>query len=706
MLSRQIDASFYRAYYADAKDMSDDEVLAYFRTPESRMRVANHTEFLEDGRKRGLVPADFDPTHYIYANPDLLDLRPDWQATLHFVNHGRSEGRSYTRPFDIRFYAELYFDNPVGRMPLLLHWAKGTSSGYGSLGEALARNGFTSDAWVKFFDPAFYAGNAMLPSAFGNPTKLLVHFIESGCQALLPIAAGLEFDPEFLTQFVAGTPGVDPVSVYRIWLQDGLAAGAPASEKAFLRQIDVNLPSVPSGFDWRRYAAERQLPSDLGANKWLAFQHFVDSGIHQEMPIPLASGSEGSVLFELGNRYARKGDLVQAEQIYDRLALSPVVSECWLQHMGDLALRQRQMARALLYYRRTYDAGLHTYWTCVNAAEASLACGMVMEGLSWTSRGRAFRGRDRRLDHLQDRCVAQLYQLETRRYGEALSRSSPEAANDLRICLDTIYGHFVSRYQFDSQQEMPRPSIPGRRPLQVIMLANMDLPQCTFYRVNQKLEQLSDGDLQLQIFSRDQYVDFKAAAGTADAAILYRIAANPDVLDCIAYCRSTGVPLAYEIDDLVFDEAHFPEPIEAYGGTITQETHLQLRMGCPLFEHVIRLCDFGIASTDRLGEHLARLVRSKHSIIHRNGLSQELTDVAVSNVERPNAGRSGRVVVFYGSGTKAHARDFHDQVEPALTKLMAVNSRGGVHRLRLCRCYTAGGTFSRSRTALRPNRRS
>ena len=172
----------------------------------------------------------------------------------------------------------------------------------------------------------------------------------------------------------------------------------------------------------------------------------------------------------------------------------------------------------------------------------------------------------------------------------------------------------------------------------------------------------------LTVVDRNDTAAFLSALATADAALFYRVASDPNVLGCIAACRAANIPTIYEIDDLVFDPGHFPEPLDRYSGTITAAQHLELRAGVALVRHALGMCDFGIASTSELAGHM-RGVRTGEVFVHRNGLSRELESLA-----RAGTGpRSPRptVTIFYGSGTKAHGADFHDLLEPVLIRLMA-----------------------------------
>jgi len=240
--------------------------------------------------------------------------------------------------------------------------------------------------------------------------------------------------------------------------------------------------------------------------------------------------------------------------------------------------------------------------------------------------------------------------------------------------IQEIYQSFLACYaiQYGGEPAMRRPGAAAK--LVVAVLANCDLAQCTYYRVTQKLEHLSAAGVDIRIFPLGQEQKFLSAAATADIAIFYRTAASAVTLQCAAYCKLIGLPAIYEIDDLVFDAEHFPDTYESYAGAISPEKHFELRCGVTLVHSFIALCDYGIASTEALRSELAKVVKTGKVIVHRNLLSLELAAAAKSGAALgPKFSSGAAVTIFYGSGTLAHARDFHEMVEPALFRLMTEN---------------------------------
>jgi glycosyltransferase involved in cell wall biosynthesis len=202
----------------------------------------------------------------------------------------------------------------------------------------------------------------------------------------------------------------------------------------------------------------------------------------------------------------------------------------------------------------------------------------------------------------------------------------------------------------------------------VALLANVDLRQCTHYRVEQKEQLFQSLGLEYHIFAASEAEQFITALPGVSAAIFYRLPAFPMNVRAIEVARSLGIPTYYEIDDLVFESSEYPEPFETYGGAITSDFYQMLQFGTPLFRAAMALCDYGIASTHSLAKHMKPVVRKHKVFVLPNGLDERnsrFLDRAPSRVRQ-----DGSIIIFYGSGTKAHNSDFLDLAGPALLEVM------------------------------------
>ena len=663
---RQVNPVFYRAHYPEAAHLTDAEIQNHFKTRASLKKYANEREFIDDCASKRRIPADFDSLNYIIANRDLWHIRSDWQSMLHFLREGEQAGRLYELPFDSVFYRAQYLPDQVdlSAQDLKEDWRSGQVNRYGSLDEALVRNGFTSAAWIREFPHWQYIAHNGLAPLVRNETQALIHFITTGCRQLLSLGQGAMFDPAFCRQFSPSFARLTDAELYAVWIQASKLPEFFPNETIFLAAHKIPLSRVPDGFLWRD-----SLPSaDPAENRWTTLVRFAREGVFEAKPLPLADDCAATVLAALADHHAVAGALEKAARLYDRALLHATDPNCHLlQHAADLALRTGRPERAVLLYREVERKQGQTLWTFANAATAAMECGelewaqeRLLAGLRVFPRSRVLR------EHLRT-WLRKAYDLAVHTHTLFLRAGSPDADDQLIARLRQIYAVVLDAFLAARPPPIGRGAHTGRERPRVVMLANKDLPQCTFYRVDQKAEQFAAAGIAFEAVEQSRTGEFMTAASTADAVIFYRVAMTVEAMLCLAWCEANGIPTFYDIDDLVFDAEHFPEEFAAYGDAITAEQHFDLRRGVGLVKAAIGFCDYGIASTNLLSEHLAPLVRRQAALVHRNTLSAKLKKVIREDIVRfPSAGP----VLFYGSGTKAHARDFQDMLVPALDALM------------------------------------
>jgi glycosyltransferase involved in cell wall biosynthesis len=202
----------------------------------------------------------------------------------------------------------------------------------------------------------------------------------------------------------------------------------------------------------------------------------------------------------------------------------------------------------------------------------------------------------------------------------------------------------------------------------VLIIADLGLPQCKCYRVDQKTEQLDAAGIGWKVVSYLSDITTAIRESIAvDAVIFYRVPASPDVLWSLAMLRRAEIPVFFEIDDLMFDAAYFPPSFESYASQITHDLYVSLVLATSAFQACMAACDYGIASTPALAEAMGPFVVSGRAFVHRNGLglahARSYREPS-THPERP------RVRIFYGTGTKAHNEDFETNLARPLARLL------------------------------------
>ena len=144
----------------------------------------------------------------------------------------------------------------------------------------------------------------------------------------------------------------------------------------------------------------------------------------------------------------------------------------------------------------------------------------------------------------------------------------------------------------------------------------------------------------------------------------------PKIVESILYANSLGIETFFDIDDLIFTR-DFPDSFESYENQISRQDYFGLCHGVALYRQAISLCNGAIVSTRPLAAIIAPLVAggAERTFVVPNGLDDRSERAALFAQNKGTPGDG--VSIFYGSGTKAHNRDFTDIVAPALLEVLA-----------------------------------
>jgi glycosyltransferase involved in cell wall biosynthesis/tetratricopeptide (TPR) repeat protein len=627
----------------------------YFPNPDALL-----AQYAADGN---VLPADFSADYYRFLNRDISDaLRADWQAKLHYLEVGKRESRSY-RMEVTDFVTELFFDGKkqvAGDIEKTLELA----GIYTSLPDMLVRNKVYSDTFLKIFDFAAYAAHAM-PASFRTKLQCIRHFLEVGIPALSPISAELVFDPGFYRE-AAELEGIATVSsdvdAYLHWLNYGIDKSVAPNGAAALRQFGLTeRASFPSGFDHRLYRARNPDREDLWyETRWRALGAVIDSGLAEgRLGCPLDDTTR-EVYRVAADRQAVTRSYQSAKLLYEQVLATFPDDTMSLRHYADCLLQLEDFFQAAVFYKKTIASGRDNPWTHLNLTTC------LLNLKQWTEAAQTIgRLAEKRPG---DWAIAQRYHEVVQQGFDALSddatwlaRNGFYAESQTRIAQAC---HLLTeRLSREAPVELPYGAVK-----RVAIIADIGLPQCKFYRVTQKCEQLTEAGIGWQVFDyMNGTQDYINSCGSFDAAIFYRVPAIPSIVRAIEAARRAGQPTFYEIDDLMFDPEKFPPPFETYGGQISHDIYASLVTGAVTLKHALSICDFAIASTTALAAAMAPHSLRKRAFVHRNGLGKTHMNNFDVLDERPRA----ELRLFYGSGTKAHNEDFTTELAPSLLKLFA-----------------------------------
>jgi glycosyltransferase involved in cell wall biosynthesis len=173
-----------------------------------------------------------------------------------------------------------------------------------------------------------------------------------------------------------------------------------------------------------------------------------------------------------------------------------------------------------------------------------------------------------------------------------------------------------------------------------------------------------------------------------DKIIIYRAPALPDVIDVLLQARAFGIETYYDIDDLIFDQDHYPPPRESLADMISPIEYAGLVTGSVLFREAIKLCDYGITSTPPLQDPIAALVGRGKCFLSRNALGKAHLDF-LAHPASEDESPTDKFVLLYGSGSRSHNENFRMIARP----LAAFLRKYPVTQLRLCGPVEIGRDF-------------
>ena len=525
----------------------------------------------------------------------------------------------------------------------------------------LRRHGIASQSFLKLFDTADHlALNGAVVLA--NAAQCVRHFAETGRRALCPIAVDWRCDAAFYREAAPGAAALAPADAYLHWLNLGIDAGLSPNPAALLKDLGLRRSDgMPAGFDAAAYlATAADLPGGC-RTRWDALRHLIDHGIPEGQDCCPDVAGNADLYVASADRLAAAGKLAAARPAYEKVLAAEPANGVALQHYADCLLRLGDPYGAEQAYLRVVAAGQASVWTDLNLAKCRAQAGRGAEAAAGLAALSARMPGDLAI-------VAQAREAAAAAFAELSARAHRLASAGF---LDAARGA-MERAAAILMPPAARSAAPvslARRPIRsVALVADCSLPQCRLYRVQQKLEQLAAAGVAARLFdSAGSLEPFASALTHIDAVIFYRVAASPAIAAAIEAARSAALPTFYEIDDLIFDAAHFPDSFASYGGLVSREAYGGLATGAALFHAALSLCDYALASTPALAARMQPHVRSKTAFVHRNALGAAHRE-AIASAAPQSAG--GPVRIFYGTGTLAGGEDFATLAAPALDRLL------------------------------------
>ena len=662
------DAGFYKASYPDLGHIrSDKELRDHYWThgrAEGRFGSLSGMNAILTSQ-HGPLPDDFDSRDYLALHQDLQreGMTPN-QALVHYLRHGREEGRAYVR-MNCDLFRALYLRGQVISDADLFESLKDAYFSEGKLRtgrDVMCSKGLAGGGrWIEALNlEEFHALNYDWAGSTGTLMEAIDAMLGEGVRRLAPIAESLVFDPVFYREYQPEVADASDEDAYRHWLFTGFEDNAPGSQRQLFEKLNLPLGAYPTGFEWERYVT-----SHMGAlavrSRWTALEHYVSDGFAIDSHFVSGEGAD-VFLRALGALFHRRNATlcIRALQAAEKIAF---LGDTSTQQAGDAYFRLGQWAQALKAYEPVFGKPSAAPGSYCNAARAALNLNeidRVFEILTLS--------KDRVAGALDWRAVAR--DAIRTEFEQVLEKVRDLLKLGMRKSAYDVVAEAVKRVaeRYAALDPIGAPVAPPSPNGRVLILANVDLRQCTHYRVEQKQELLETLGLEYAVYPAAEADAFISALPFASAAIFYRLPASTESIRAIEVARAMRIPTYYDIDDLLFDSAEYPEPFETYGA-ISRAFYQSLQLGVPLFRAAMSLCDYGIASTTALAERMKPIVRKRESFVLPNGLDSRNLPFLAGPPSRVR--RDDSIVIFYGSGTKAHNSDFLDLAGPGLKAIMA-----------------------------------
>ncbi len=657
-----LDIAFYKAHYPDLAALSEGAAATHWRLhgrregrlPNPQTAILRHPNF-------PALPQDFDPAGYVYSNRDLTnDYFDVYPATMHYLQFGMGEARLHKAlVVDDAFVTSLlrsrtFEPSAYEKADTRLRWLPQTLDQY------LYFRGFSNAGFVDDLDPEFYfytSGMAKI-AADRSLHACVLHFVEKGIENLCPISATLLFDPHFYRKLVRpsfgqGLAQASDVELYRRWLSKRDFHEFPPNHR---RKMQQSFGVANSGTELN-LQAYRIANTDLRSlDDEMLLEQLFNFGLLEQRTSIKIDESNVMLFTRFADHLQMQGRLADAERLYFRLVHLAPDHTGLNQRLGDFLVRRERYAEAFQCYNRNIQGGQASKWGYLNAAAC---CERLadLKGSMLTLDAGCHAYPDDQHFLRQRQSYAERYFADEFSYARAVATSGQiRRAQNLAFAAAALCDF------------APTSEARPRHISSIALFANMDLAQCTLYRVEQKAEQLIAAGYGVKIFdwSKDQVL-FERSMASFDMVIFFRVAAFPGITRLVNGARAAGLVTVYDVDDLIFDEAEFPEPFAKYAGQVTPAEYVDICMGVPLFRYAMELCDYAIASTPSLARRMEPFVRKKRAFVHRNALGLRHKRAC----EGGNAAQNerGPTTIFYGSGTKAHKGDFETILLPALEEI-------------------------------------
>ena len=185
----------------------------------------------------------------------------------------------------------------------------------------------------------------------------------------------------------------------------------------------------------------------------------------------------------------------------------------------------------------------------------------------------------------------------------------------------------------------------------VLIIAELSIPQCTKYRVEQKVEMLKSLGYNTWVVSWTNFNEARHLLQMSALVFFYRVPAYPLVMTLIDETERLGIKSFFDVDDLIFDKSLLTQNINIK--QLPRKEQKALFNGADLYQKSLCRTTYTTASTPSLAKAMQTYNLAQNYLIP-NCLDKTL--LAYVNQEKRQSDDTIKIV--YGSGTSTHDIDF------------------------------------------------
>lgn len=188
----------------------------------------------------------------------------------------------------------------------------------------------------------------------------------------------------------------------------------------------------------------------------------------------------------------------------------------------------------------------------------------------------------------------------------------------------------------------------------ILIIAELSIPQCKKYRVDQKAEMFALLGYGTKVVSWTQYQEARNLLQLSSLVFFYRVPAEESVLSLVSEAKRLGLATLFDVDDLIFDEALLKTNINIQN--LPPKIQAQVFAGAKTYKKAMSSTEYCSASTAVLAEYMHKHTEHETFVIP-NALDEEL--LQASSLEKVKKSAS-TIKIVYGSGTSTHDVDFQE----------------------------------------------